>query len=168
MIVSLIVAYDRQGGIGLNGAIPWKLPSDLRRFKQLTMGHHIVMGRKTWDSIGRPLPGRQSIIITQQTEFTQPGADVVHSLADALALANQRGEKECFVIGGGAIYAQALPLADRIYATLVQTVIPQADVFFSEPSPAAWKEIEHSDFQEPGDQFRYIFKILEPLKVSFQ
>ena len=166
MIVSLIVAYDRRGAIGFQGKIPWRLPSDLRRFKQLTMGHHIVMGRKTWDSIGRALPGRQSIIITHQSGFSQPGVDVVHSLTDALYLASQRAEQECFIIGGGAVYAQALPRADRIYATLVQTVIAEADVFFLEPAPPAWKETQSADYQGAGDEFGYTFKILETLKYA--
>ena len=164
MIVSLIVAYDLAGGIGANGAIPWRIPSDLKRFKSLTMGHHIVMGRKTWDSIGRPLPGRQSIIVTHQRDFLQTGADVVHSLDEALNLAKHRSEQECFVIGGGTIYAQAFSHANRIYATQVQTTIPHADVFFHLPVSDQWAEVSQTVMYEPGDEYQYIFRLLEKIK----
>ncbi len=160
MRVSLIVACDLTGGIGFRGAIPWRLPSDLRRFKGLTIGHHIVMGRKTWESIGGPLPGRQSIIISHQKDYSPLGAITVNSLDLALELARQNGEQECFIIGGGMIYAEALPKAQRIYATLVQANI-QADVFFKIPGPDAWCELENSFVALDGDEYRYYYKILE-------
>src|SRR5258706_16065606 len=98
--------------IGANNALPWHLSADLRRFKALTMGHHIIMGRKTWESIGRPLPGRTSVVVTRDPAYAAAGATVVDSLAGAMALA--REDAEVFVIGGGEMYHEALPLADRI------------------------------------------------------
>ncbi len=163
MIISLVVAYDLNLGIGWNGALPWRLPSDQKRFKKLTMGHHIVMGRKTWEAIGRPLPGRQSIIITHQSDFRAAEALVASSLAQAVRLAAQHGETECFVIGGGQIYAQALPFAGRVYATVVQSN-GSADAFFPRLQPADWQETECRYIAEPGDQFAYYYKIIDRIK----
>src|SRR5262245_49494679 len=108
MRVSLIVAMARNRVIGRDGRLPWRLPTEQQRFKALTMGHHIIMGRKTWESIGRPLSGRVSVVVTRNNAYTAPGATVVHSLDEALMLA--RSDPEAFVIGGGELYAQALPL----------------------------------------------------------
>ncbi|MBX9632520.1 MAG: dihydrofolate reductase, partial [Burkholderiales bacterium] len=113
--VSLIAAVASNGVIGRDGRMPWHLPEDLKRFKALTMGHAIVMGRKTFDSIGRLLPGRRTIIVTRQPNYRVEGAEVVSSIDDAIALA--RNDDEVFVIGGGEIYAQALPLATRLHLT---------------------------------------------------
>ena len=129
MIVSLLVAMDEQNGIGKDNRLPWHLSADLKRFKALTMGHHVIMGRKTYESIGRPLPGRVNVIITRSPDYQAEGCVIAHSLREALSIAELAGESEAFVIGGGQIFAQALPLADRIYLTRVHT-ISQADVFF--------------------------------------
>ncbi len=135
--LALIVAMDRGRVIGNEGRLPWHLPDDLKRFRALTMGHHIVMGRKTYDSIGRLLPGRTTVIVTRQAALTVPGAIVVHSLAEALERC--AGDDEAFVIGGAQIYAEALPLADRIYLTEVLGHYP-GDVRFP-PLPASeWRE----------------------------
>jgi dihydrofolate reductase len=115
--ISLIVAVARNGVIGKDGKLPWHLPEDLKRFKALTMGHHIIMGRRTWESIGRPLPGRKSVVVTRQRDYSAPGATVVHSLAEAVAAC--AGDDEAFVIGGEEIYREALASADRIYLTEV-------------------------------------------------
>ena len=117
MHISLIVALAADNVIGNDGAMPWNLPEDLQHFKRVTMGKPIVMGRATWDSIGRPLPGRQNIVVTRQTHFTADGCDIAHSLDEAIALAGE--VPEVMVIGGGQIYAQALPLATRIYLTRI-------------------------------------------------
>ena len=146
MIISLIVAMDENRGIGKAGYLPWHLPADLKRFKSLTTGHHLIMGRKTFDSIGRVLPGRTSIIITRNPAFlpTIPGSahlKVAYSLGEALSIAEATGESEAFIIGGGEIFNQAMPLADRIYLTLVHTQLP-CDTFFPELDPLAWQILE--------------------------
>lgn len=137
MVVSLIVARGQNGAIGVNGTLPWRLPADLAHFKRLTMGHHIVMGRKTYESIGRPLPGRTSVVITRQADYKADGCFVVPSLDAALQLARERGEQEAFVIGGAEIYRAALPVADRIYLTEVEAS-PAADTFLPAFDPAEW------------------------------
>jgi dihydrofolate reductase len=138
MIISLIVAMDERGGIGLNNRVPWHIPADLKRFKALTMGHHLVVGRKTYESIGRALPGRTMIIITRSVDYRAEGCLVVSSLPGALRLAKERGETEAFIGGGGSIYAQALPQADRIYLTRVHTEV-EADVFFPQWDEKDWR-----------------------------
>src|SRR5262245_13904720 len=124
--LSLIVAMARNRVIGRAGRLTLRLPADQQRFKALTLGHHIIMGRKTWESIGRPLPGRVSVVVTHDKAYAAAGATVVCSLPEALALA--RADPEAFVIGGGELYAQALPLAERIYLTELEDDYP-GDVF---------------------------------------
>jgi len=141
MIISLIVAMDEERGIGKRGRLPWHLGADLKRFKMLTMGHHLVMGRKTYESIGRPLPGRTMIVITRNRKYNPDDCLMVHSFGDALALARQRGESEVFVAGGGEIFNQALPYADRLYLTKVHAQA-DCDVFFPEYSSDDWVEKE--------------------------
>lgn len=136
--ISIIVAMAKNRVIGKRGAIPWYLPADLARFKRLTMRHPIIMGRKTHESIGRALPGRQNIVITRQEGYQAKGCDVVHSLEEAL----ERAEgDEVFVIGGAEIYREALPLAKRIYLTGVDAELP-GDVYFPEFDRRAWREVE--------------------------
>lgn len=118
MIVSIIAAVADNGVIGRDGGLPWRLPADLNRFKRLTTGHHMVMGRRTWDSIGRrPLPGRPTIVVSRDPSFVAEGASVARSVGGALELA--AGTDEVFIAGGEAIYRAALPVADRIYLTRV-------------------------------------------------
>ena len=145
MIVSLIAAMDRRRGIGKDNQLPWRLPADLKRFRELTTGHHIITGRKTFESIGKPLPGRTTIIITRNQDYSAEGCFVVHSLADALALAGSRGEQEVFVIGGAEIYAQALPQADRLYLTLVDVEV-EANAFFPAFDKKDWILVEEQIF----------------------
>jgi len=149
MIISLLVAMDEHNGIGKDNRLPWHLSADLKRFKALTMGHYLIMGRKTYESIGRPLPGRIMVIITRSPDYQVENCLVAHSLEEALGIAEQAGESEAFVIGGGQIFAQALPMADRIYLTRVQTV-SEADVFFPEFDARDWVVLETSDF--PADE----------------
>lgn len=153
MIISLIAAMDENRGIGKNGAIPWRLSDDLKRFKALTMGRHLIMGRKTYQAIGRPLPGRISIVITRSRSYQAPGIQVVHSLGKALDFAKNAGESEVFIIGGGEIYAQALPLADRIYLTRVHARL-DCDTFFPEIDPPKWQAIEET-FSPAGENNQY-------------
>jgi dihydrofolate reductase len=164
MLVSLIVAMDEEQGIGKDGRVPWRLSADLRRFKALTMGHHLIVGRKTWESIGRPLPGRVMVIVTRNREYHPqncPECIVATSLQAALELARQAGEDEVFIGGGGEIYAQALPLADRIYLTTVHTRAG-CDVFFPAFDPGGWVEVERLDQGVDKDnQFAFVYQHLK-------
>jgi len=117
MLVSLIVAMSKNMVIGRDKAIPWNIPADMRRFRELTLGHAIVMGRKTFESIGKPLPGRMNIVVTRQPDYPASGISIAGSLSEALLLAEGYGE--VFICGGGEIYEQALPFAVRIYLTLI-------------------------------------------------
>jgi dihydrofolate reductase len=145
--VSIIVAADEQGGIGRDGGLPWHLPEDLKRFKALTMGKPIVMGRKTWDSIGRPLPGRRSLVVSRRRDFAPAGVEVFDSFEAALAAA--ASQPETCVIGGAQIYAQALPYADVIHLTRVHASAG-ADTFFPALDAAQWEEIARED--RPADE----------------
>lgn len=157
--VSLIVAMAKNRVIGAGGSIPWHLPNELQLFKRLTMGHHIVMGRKTYESIGRLLPGRTTVIVTRQADYRVPGAIVVHSLEEALAAG--AGDPEIFVIGGAELYRAALPLADRIYLTTVETE-PIGDTHMPEFEAASWREISAESFNaDARHQHAYRFSILE-------
>lgn len=161
MIVSLIVAMDEQGGIGLRGGIPWHLSTDLKRFKSLTMGHHLIMGRKTFASIGKPLPGRTTIILSRDPNTLAPGCLVAHTLEEALEIAARRGETEAFIIGGSQIYAQALEIADRIYLSEVHAVV-ETDVGFPQLELKDWTVQESTNFPASDrDEFAHTFKILE-------
>jgi len=142
MKVSIIVAAAENNAIGKDNQLICKLSADLKRFKALTMGHHIIMGRKTFESIGRPLPGRRSVIITRNTDYKQEGCLVVHSLEEALALCD---DDEVFVIGGGEIYNQAFSLADRLYLTRINAVI-EGDTHIPNVSEQQWKEISREDY----------------------
>jgi dihydrofolate reductase len=159
--LSLIVAVARNGVIGKSNQLPWRLPEDLKRFRTLTMGHHIIMGRRTWESIGRPLPGRTSVVVTRRGDYAAPGALVVHSLADALAACT--GDDEVFVIGGAEIYGEALPLADHIYLTRIDADYA-GDAFFPALSGEEWGEAgrEPPRATEPG-QPAYDFVVLTRL-----
>src|SRR6185503_730538 len=135
--ISLVVAAAENGVIGHRGALPWRLPEDLKRFKALTMGKPVIMGRKTWDSLPKkPLPGRTNIVITRNRAFRADGAILVHSFADAVAKA---GSGEIAVIGGQAIFAEALPIADIIHMTQVNAS-PEGDAFMPLINRAHWRE----------------------------
>jgi len=136
-VISLIVATSTNNVIGVQGDLPWRLSSDLKRFKALTMGKPIVMGRLTYESIGRPLPGRQNIVITRQREFVAKGCDVVRSIDEAIRVAG--AADEIMIIGGGDIYRQFLPRAGRIYLTRVHADI-DGDAFFPELAADEWRE----------------------------
>ena len=135
--LTLIVARARNGVIGRDGTLPWRLPEDLAHFKRTTMGHPIVMGRRTWESIGRPLPGRRSIVVSRQAGFIAAGAEVVPSLDDALALC--AGAEEVFVIGGAQLYRDALPRAERLIVTEIDADF-EGDTHWPAPDPAHWRE----------------------------
>jgi dihydrofolate reductase len=152
--ISIIVAYAANRIIGSRGQMPWRLPEDLKRFRQITMGHAIVMGRKTWESIGRLLPGRHHVIISRRPGYTVPGATVVASLGDAIAACAD--ESDVFIIGGGEIYRLALPLSDRIYATEIEGSF-EGDAFFPLPDMAIWKETRREPGRDENSSMRYSF-----------
>ncbi len=135
--LTLIVAYSTNRVIGRDNTLPWKLPGDLAHFKRSTLGHPIIMGRKTWDSLGRPLPGRSNIVISRNPDFTATGATVVPGLQAAIDACGEGDE--AFVIGGAQIYAQALPLAQRVLATEVHADV-DGDAFFPLLPSFQWKE----------------------------
>lgn len=160
MIVSIIAAMDRKRGIGVDNKLPWRLSADLKRFRELTMGHHIIIGRKTFESIGRPLPGRRMIVVTRDSNYKAEGCDLAHSLEDAIDLARERGESEAFICGGAEIYAQSIDVADRMYLTFVDAEVA-ADTFFPEFDEREWGERER--FYQPADeknQYPFTFKLL--------
>ena len=144
MIVSLIVGRARNGVIGRDGALPWRLPADLAQFKRRTMGHHLVMGRRTFESLPGILPGRPHFVLSRDPSFAPEGVRVFANLEDALATAEAAGEDEAFVIGGGAVYREALPRAHRVYLTRVHADI-EGDVTFDELDPTSWTEVERND-----------------------
>jgi dihydrofolate reductase len=160
LIISLIVAIDEKGGIGKNNQLPWHLPSDLKRFKQLTMGHCVVMGRKTFETIGKPLPGRKMIVITSQKDYTADGCQVLHSLDEAIKHAKDSGESELFIIGGGEIFKLAINWAERIYLTTVHTSV-DADVYFPAILPAQWEQVSLVNDIGSDEDYRSDFRVLE-------
>ena len=158
-MISIIVAASTNHVIGAQGELPWRLSEDLRRFKQLTMGKPIVMGRKTWESIGRPLPGRQNIVITRQAGFAAPGCDVVGSADEAVAVAGDADE--IMVIGGSEVYALFLPDTDRIYLTRVHAHV-EGDALFPELDDRQWRLTREE--QRPADErndFDVSFRLYE-------
>jgi dihydrofolate reductase len=153
-MISLVVAYARNGVIGRDGELPWRLPSDMKHFRELTAGATVLMGRKTYESIParfRPLPGRRNLVLSRSPELAFAGAEVFGDLGAALAACT--GE-ECFVIGGGATYAEALPLADRVYATEVDADLA-GDTFFAPLDEAEWACVSTGDrIAENDHEFR--------------
>ncbi len=145
--VEMVVAIARNGIIGSDGDMPWRLSTDLKRFKAITLGCPVIMGRKTFQSIGKPLPGRSNVVITRDAEFAAEGFEAVTSPDAALVLAQERahsdGAESVFVIGGGEIYRQMLPLADRLHVTFVDAE-PEGDTRFPEIDETTW-EVEHAE-----------------------
>ena len=161
MTVTIIAALASNRIIGRGNRMPWHISDDLKRFKALTLGHPVVMGRKTFESIGKPLPGRQMIIVTRDTQFRAEGCYVVRSVEEAIALARSRGETEVFVCGGAQIYAEALSNAKRFYVTLVEAQV-EADAFFPEWEEHDWIEKQSSHHEaDEKDQYASTFKLLE-------
>jgi len=157
--LTLIAARARNGVIGRNNQMPWKIPGEQAYFKRMTMGHPIVMGRKTWESIGRPLPGRRNIVITRDRTYSAIGADVVGSLDDALALAGEADE--IFVIGGGQLYAEAMPSASRLLLTEIDADF-DGDTFMPAPDHTQWRETSSEHHPPTNDRaFGYSFVVYE-------
>jgi len=164
MTVSAIVATAKKNVIGKDNDIPWYLPADLKYFKRTTLGHHIIMGRKSYESIGRPLPKRTNVIITRDPFYTVSNCVVVHSVEEALKFALDNNEEEAFIIGGGEIYRLALPFVDRLYLTEVDLEV-EGTIYFPTLDIDEWNlvssEAHTADEKNPHD---YIFKVLERKK----
>ena len=157
--ISIISAMASNRAIGIRNTLPWQLPEDLKHFKSLTMGHHIVMGRKTYDSIGKPLPGRDTVIVTRNADFAVPGCLAVNSLEAALTVSH--GEAEVFFVGGAELYRQALAIAHRIYLTEIQRVF-DGDAFFPEFDKSQWIETARDKRRTDGPNgFEYHFVIYD-------
>lgn len=146
--------------IGRDGGMPWHLPADLKHFKAVTMGHPVVMGRKTWESIGRPLPGRRNVIVTRNPDFRPSGAETAPDLTTALQRCRDTGAEAAMVIGGGEIYAQAMPLADRIELTEIHAHI-DGDTAFPAIDPALWRETRRVRQPAAPDGTAFSFVTLE-------
>ena len=155
MIISAIAAVAKNRVIGKNNQLPWYLPADLKYFKKTTLNHHVVMGRKSFESIGKPLPKRTNIVVTRDTNFISSGIIVVHSIPEALSIAYKNGENEIFLLGGGNIYAQSCDLWDRLYITEID-VFPDGDVFFPEIDFSQWKLLS-SDKHLPDEKNPYAY-----------
>jgi dihydrofolate reductase len=163
-MISLIVAASTNNVIGSGGDLPWKLSADLQRFKALTMGKPIIMGRKTWESIGRPLPGRKNIVVTRQPGYEAVGCTVVASPDQAIEAADEAGE--IMIIGGGNLYRQFLPVADRIYLTRVHAEI-EGDTLIPELLPSDWRTVSsESHTADEANDYDSEFRVLERLRKS--
>ncbi len=143
--LSILVAMASNRTIGVNNSLPWRCPEDIKRFKALTMGHHMIMGRKTFDSIGKPLPGRTTVVVTHNREIKIDGCIIAHSLQDAIAAC--AGDENPFIVGGAELYAQALPLADTLYITEIHQDI-SGDAHFPEFNRSEWQEVSREARQQ--------------------
>ncbi len=159
MIVSAIVATDKNRVIGKDNQIPWYLPADLKYFKKTTLNHHVIMGRKTFLSIGKPLPKRTNIVLTRNLFFAASGVITAHTLEEALSIAKENNETEAFIIGGAQIYELSLPYLDRIYLTEVDTVVADGDTYFPSINDDEWKLVDTHPYKADNkNEFNYVFK----------
>lgn len=154
MTITLIAAAAENNALGKDNQLVWHLPDDFKRFKKLTSGHHIIMGRKTLESMNGPLPNRTNIVITRKEDYTYEGCTIVHSLEEALKACPQN--EEVFVIGGGEIYKQALEIADKIELTRVHTTIEDADTFFPEIDKGKW-QLTEEEYHPKDEKHKFDF-----------
>lgn len=173
MTISFILAMDEQRGIGVDNRLPWRLPADTAFFKATTMGHPVLMGRKTYESIGKPLPGRTNIVLTRDRDYQAPGCTVVHSVEELLAFAKASDgagngeESEIFVIGGAEIYRLLMPVADRMYITEIAHTFP-ADTFFPEFG-SEWQEVRRvRGVKDEANPYDYDFVVYERERTAGQ
>lgn len=152
-MITLIVAVDARRGIGVDNTLPWRLPEDLAHFKRVTSGHPVIMGRKTFDSIGRPLPNRRNIVVTRNGAWRHDGVDAVASLADAVALA---GDGDAFIIGGAQIFAESMDIADRLIVTEIDHTF-DCDTFFPPLAAGAWRETAREQHHSDANGFDFSF-----------
>lgn len=159
--ITIVAAMARNRAIGLEGRMPWHLPAELQHFKRTTLGKPVVMGRKTWEAIGKPLPGRQNLVVTRSAHFRAEGAQCVYSLESAI---EHSGGSEVMIIGGGELYRLALPLATRMVLTRVDCE-PAADTWFPEWDMSAWRRVRSEHF--PADERNaFAFEVLELQRIS--
>jgi dihydrofolate reductase len=152
--ISMIVARSRNHVIGRDNQMPWKISADLQFFKRVTMGHPVIMGRKTWESIGRPLPGRRNIVVSRNPDLQLTGAELAGSLDDALQRLSE--SPRVFVIGGEQLFKQAFDKADRLYITEIEIDVPDGDTFFEVPNESSWKEVERTPGSEGEIHFNFL------------
>jgi dihydrofolate reductase len=161
VIVSIIAAVSENGGIGLEGRVPWRISTDLRLFKRTTLGHRLIVGRKTYQSIGRPLPGRTIVVLTRREGYQAPGTFIAHSLQEALDFARREGESEAFIGGGAEIYALAFPHTHRMYISRVHAVV-EADTFFPPYDESEWVLKESRDYPiSKRDEHAFTWEVWE-------
>ena len=149
--LAMVVAIGDNGAIGKDGKVPWRIPEDLKHFKTITMGHAIIMGRKTWDEVGRPLPGRRNLVVSRNPALSLEGAEVFTSLEAAIAAARTT-DAQPYIIGGSGIYAAAMPLATRIDLTEIRRSV-DADTFFPPFDRSQWREVERRPAETEGVEF---------------
>lgn len=159
MKISIVVAIAENGAIGIENRLPWRLSSDLKNFKKLTSGHAILMGRKTYESIGKPLPKRRNLVISRDPTYSAEGCEVFQSIEAAIEAAQAQAETEVFVIGGAQIYRQILPKADKIYLTKVKATV-EGDAFFEIDNLDQWTTVNTQNFAA-GEKDEYDFEVIE-------
>lgn len=165
-MISLIAAIGKNNELGKGNDLLWKLPADQKFFREKTSGHPVIMGRKTFESIGRPLPNRRNIVITRDKTYLLHGVDVAHSLQEAISSARTplAEREEVFIIGGAEIYKQAMEIADRLYITHIDAQDKDADAFFPEIIPIVWNEISHEEHKkDEKNPFAYTFSVYEKI-----
>jgi dihydrofolate reductase len=158
MIVSAIVAHAHKRVIGVGINLPWHLPAEMRHFMRTTKNHHVIMGRKTYNSMGKPLKHRVNIVVTRDPFFVASGVLVAHSIEEALTMAKENGENEAFIIGGGQIYTSSLPFLDKLYLTEIDLQVPDGDIFFPEVNFSHWS-LDSEESHLPDEKNKYPFKI---------
>jgi dihydrofolate reductase len=165
MRVSIIAAMAKNRVIGINNTLPWHLPEDLKHFKGLTMGHHIIMGRKTFESIGKPLPGRTTVIVTRSRDYQIPGCITVHAIQEAIEAC--QGDDEVFFVGGADLYLQALAVAQRIYLTEIQAEY-EGDAHFPAFDPEFWREASRTQQASGSGGLEFHFVVYDHVSTSNQ
>lgn len=159
-VISFLVAMDQNRVIGKDNKLPWHLPADLKYFKELTMGHPIIMGRKTYESIGKPLPGRENIVITRKKDYIAEGCTIIHSIAEIKELKEKRND-ELFVIGGAEIFEQTFSIADRLYITTIEETF-EGDTYFPDFNEADWVIVsEEKGVQDERNVYEHYFFVYE-------
>ncbi|GAA4464037.1 dihydrofolate reductase [Nemorincola caseinilytica] len=166
MILSFVVAVADNNAIGRNNALPWHMPNDLKFFKRTTMGKPVIMGRKTYDSMGKPLPGRLNVVLSGQKDLQLPeGVLLFHHIKDAIAHLETMNVEEACIIGGGRIFEETMPVADKMYITRIHTTVPDADVFFPDVDHTHWKltwsEHHNADEKNPHDHTFELYERIE-------
>ncbi|MGY4689062.1 dihydrofolate reductase [Salibacterium sp. K-3] len=160
-MISFVAAMDEKRLIGADGSMPWHLPNDLKHFKQVTYGSPVIMGRRTYESIGKALPGRKNVVLTSDTSYEAPGCDILHSLKELQVLAEKNPEEELFVIGGEGVFEQTLPLASRMYLTIIHEHF-RGDTYFPAWDEHEWRVVEEKEGAvEEKNRYPHTFLTLE-------